>query len=132
MRPLFMTLALFAFSGMLPKAFGLSESKTKGEALPKTHSLNLSISFLASAHLGCGEQSQCLAVPIGRKPCGGPQRFVVTSEKNLHLGSIHALSEELIEVMAQKASEDGPMFGPCVMALHPTLECHQGVCKATP
>lgn len=87
------------------------------------------IEAASASHLTCRADSDCLSLEIGRKPCGGAWKFVVTSKSNPKLGELKkkvaALSKA--DEAYNKAAE---LMSDCSMAMAPEVACVAKKCRA--
>ena len=76
----------------------------------------------------CSDGSQCVATPIGVKPCGGPTRFIVHSDAT-DQAKLDALIEEYNELNA-KYNEMNNLGSDCSVVTAPEMDCISGTCQA--
>ena len=86
------------------------------------------IKNIADLELSCSADSDCLAIESGSRACGGPERFVMTSSKNISLDVLKQL------ITAETALEShlntvGEIMSICSMESPPQLECKQSLCS---
>ncbi|MEK7358153.1 MAG: hypothetical protein AAB250_17030 [Bdellovibrionota bacterium] len=77
--------------------------------------------------LACRSDADCVALEMGRKPCGGPWKHLVASKKNPKLGKLkeklatYAKADDALNKAAELMSD-------CSMAMAPTPVCSAKVC----
>lgn len=96
-------------------------------AVEKTESQLLA---LAESDRSCALDTECVAIPLGFKGCGGPRSHTHTSASN-DLPAIEALSASLRELERDIWSR-GNRVDTCEMRLPPTLSCQFGLCQVVP
>lgn len=99
------------------------------EALNSIRELKAGVLRLAGQSIRCEEVSDCVAIPMGRRACGGPSGFVVTAKSNPSLDELQKKAERV--TMAEEAylKKTGEM-SICSVLLPPTLSCENESCTA--
>lgn len=79
---------------------------------------------LTNASLVCRVDSDCVAVAVGAKACGGPSGYVVTSKFNDFYtgGEIESLAKKT-EKYSKAINSYLGLFSDCSIEMPPTLEC---------
>ena len=78
----------------------------------------------------CQQDSQCRAVAIGHKACGGPEGYLVWSEATAAPERIAALAAQYTAARRAEVTRSG-MVSDCKMQLPPAARCSaQGLCVA--
>ena len=83
---------------------------------------------LSNNVLTCSSREDCVAVPLGRKACGGPTSYVITSRLN-DLTTITQLSEELQDSEELYLKQNNAISD-CSFITEPVAACDSRVCKA--
>ena len=76
----------------------------------------------------CSDGSQCVATPIGVKPCGGPTKFIVHSSST-DQEKLDALIEQYNELNAEYNTETNA-GSDCSVVTAPEMDCISGPCQA--
>jgi len=77
----------------------------------------------------CKEDSQCRAIPIGKRDCGGPDAYVVFSTLTAKTAALEARAAEYT-ALQEEILRDRSGVGPCEIILEPKLACIQQRCQA--
>ena len=77
----------------------------------------------------CNDVAQCRAIPIGKRDCGGPDEYVITSTLTGKLARLEAKAAEYT-LLQEEILRDRAGFGACEMVLEPKLACVQQRCRA--
>jgi hypothetical protein len=86
---------------------------------------------LNAKYLSCSAASECEALPLGSKPCGGPVFYLAASRKNPDFSRMKELAEEyarasdLVNQMERRNST-------CEEEQPPEIECANQRCQAKP
>lgn len=76
---------------------------------------------------GCDTSSQCKTVPVGSKPCGGPEGYLAYSTKRGDSARIVRLAAE--HAAARKGQDErSGMISNCMMMMDPGATCSAGRC----
>lgn len=75
--------------------------------------------------------AQCRAMPIGAKPCGGPQSYVVYSTAASSEQKLQELARQYTEA-EQKYNRVTETFGTCVHVMPPEVHLRNGTCTSNP
>ena len=76
----------------------------------------------------CSDGSQCIASPIGIKPCGGPTKFIVHSSAT-DQEKLDGLIEQYNELNAEYNTETNA-GSDCSVVTAPEFDCVSGTCQA--
>jgi len=83
---------------------------------------------IAAADLSCAAVSDCEAVALGSKACGGPSGYLVASARNSSFDQILELAEDLAALESQY-NIDNQVMSNCMFEMPPDLECAAAACK---
>ncbi len=102
--------------------------KTSNSVQKELQDLRGLIDDLNEADLSCAQDSDCSALGVGLRACGGPEAYIVTSALNPQhdqlMGVVSLLQQKAREYMAQSN-----MAGICLAILPPQVHCLQNVCS---
>jgi hypothetical protein len=90
--------------------------------------LNL-ISEINSRDLSCVQASDCVALAVGAKACGGPTSYVVASTHNPEFDSLKALITELTEQERAESARSGAVSN-CSFLMEPAVACEANLCTS--
>ena len=86
----------------------------------------------------CRDDSQCRALPVGSKPCGGPETYLAWSVAATQVGQLEALAGRYKEARAARNQRLG-MMSDCAVVPEPAVRCvpdaapaQGGRCQALP
>lgn len=97
--------------------------------LKDSASLSRLISEINSRDLSCDQASDCVALAMGAKACGGPTSYVVASLHNPELDSLKALISELTLQEQTESVRTGAVSN-CSFLMEPTVACDANLCVA--
>ena len=86
---------------------------------------------LAESNRSCTNDSQCVAVVVGFKGCGGPRDYTYTSLNN-DMATIQALSISLQNLERDQWNRSNGVVSTCDLVLPPSLACQSGLCQIVP
>jgi len=116
--------------GILLVALGVAPAQgggTDAGTTPQPATLRKEIQRLAG-DLRCNNVSQCRALPLGKRACGGPDEYVVFSTMTAKVAQLEKKAAEY--TLLQEALLRGkPETGPCEIILEPTLQCVRQRCR---
>lgn len=92
-------------------------------AIEKT---SMDLETLAESNRSCATDSQCVAVVVGFKGCGGPRTYTFTSTGN-DMETIQALSINL-QNLERDHWNRSRQVSTCELVLPPNLACQSGLC----
>ena len=75
----------------------------------------------------CGDSSECAAIALGSKPCGGPWRYLVYSKSTVDEAVLRALAENLADYEAQ-FNQEHRRFSDCEVVQNADPACTDGGC----
>jgi len=75
--------------------------------------------------------AQCATLPLGSRPCGGPQEYLPYSRQVAKERRLHMLAGEY-SALERQFNEQRGLVGACVVAPVPKLTLDQGVCRTLP
>jgi hypothetical protein len=107
-----------------------AEKKEKLEMSERLTQLHTEIEKL-NLDLRCLKTSDCEALAIGNRLCGGPQAYLVVSKKNKSIKTLKekaALHTKISQEYNQKYR--GDMMGICSVAVKPLMSCAKNKCVA--
>ena len=88
-----------------------------------------------NADVSCAKKTDCVAVGVGNKTCGGPEDYAAVSKRNRDYNAIISEAQNHRTLREQFNQQYGQgIIGTCSMAPVPTLACQQNRCikVATP
>lgn len=80
---------------------------------------------------GCTQLSQCKALPLGSRPCGGPSEFLVYCAPSTDEKALEAKAKQVSEAEKAQNATSGTM-GICTALTPPKLKLEKGQCSAVP
>lgn len=103
--------------------------ETGKEETTDTGALKTSTTLLqeikSSIEAACTTNSDCLAVAIGSRPCGGPESYLPLSKWD----GMNEISELVYEHTQARKREMANQVGTCEALLPPTVTCVSNICK---
>ena len=78
----------------------------------------------------CTARSQCRAMPIGAKPCGGPWSYLVYSMATTDSVRLAAAVQEYTSYQAD-LNRKQELVSDCRFLSAPTIDCKAGVCSSS-
>lgn len=96
----------------------------------ESRTLSQVIESLITKDLRCNQSSDCVAVALGERACGGPEKYVVASQLNSDIDLI----DELASLLAQKDHEFNAQSGMasiCVAEMRPAVSCVARTCQTS-
>lgn len=76
----------------------------------------------------CSETTECRAVELGEKPCGGPVEYVIYSVTSVDEAQLLKKVREYNELSRKQNSLTGAV-STCMLRLPPEVECYAGSCR---
>lgn len=121
---------MFAFQNCGPSGEESSELSKPGTGITQQDitSRYEEIRAVAAADLRCSNASDCEAVPLGHRPCGGPSDYVVASLLNPSYDQVLALAEQLTALEFQYNSSN-QIAGTCDLRMPPQVACVAAKCQ---
>jgi hypothetical protein len=90
--------------------------------------MRLLIDNLNNEDLSCAQDSDCEAMPIGWRACGGPSTYIIASRATAQYDQLVSLADLYKQkVQAQLAAENA--VGTCMAVLPPEPHCVQNICQ---
>lgn len=93
---------------------------------PVNHILG-AIEVLNVYDLSCQSNNDCHAIAFGSKACGGPQGFIISSEKNSKIEQIESLAD-MSEKLAKDYNRENGINSDCEYEIAPNVSCLQNRC----
>jgi hypothetical protein len=87
------------------------------------------VDHLSASNLQCESIADCVSMPMGKRACGGPTSYVVTSKLNASLEAVVA-TVELVTQAEKDANQKYGMASICSMVMPPPLGCNANVCES--
>ncbi len=84
-----------------------------------------------NANLSCRQDSDCVAVAIGSKACGGPAKYLVSSNQNKYLPEIQEKAKQSIE-LEDRLNHAARIISTCSYVAEPEVKCSKQVCHVFP
>lgn len=78
---------------------------------------------------GCTSDDQCHSLPLGARPCGGPESYLAWSSVKTPQAEIEALGERYKEER-RAANKASGLMSTCQFLMDPGAVCRAGTCKA--
>ena len=78
----------------------------------------------------CSSDSQCQALPIGARPCGGPASYLAWSTAKTSSSDIQALADRFRAEQQERNARSG-MVSDCRAIAPPAAVCRAGSCQLT-
>lgn len=95
----------------------------QGDTLAQIHAL--------IGNASCSDASQCRVLPIGARPCGGPEGYLAYSTSSAPEDQLLALAERHKQERARVHAEAGVMSD-CRFMPPPSAVCVAGTCQLAP
>jgi hypothetical protein len=124
-------LALTSVTGVMPGCAGKQprgEEKAEAERSPDDSSLRESI-FAQVGKSPCESSSVCRTIPLGAKPCGGPQEYLIYSTSATDSVRLAREVARYNEAEHKRNREEGRMSD-CMAVERPRVSCVSGQCRA--
>lgn len=110
---------IYVFIGSINSSLAL-------EAPQKVKALENQIKILNS-DVSCKTDKNCVALPIGYKACGGPDRYLTSSTSNPQLRDLLVLIENFDRADKKWQQEEG-LGSICDITVKPVLKCIEQKC----
>ncbi|MFP5492769.1 MAG: hypothetical protein ACLGG0_14795 [Bacteriovoracia bacterium] len=95
-------------------------------ALINTH-VNV-MKMYAEFDLSCQTDSDCVVLPTGHKPCGGPSMSVITAKKNPLFSEVKRLAR-IVTTEQRAYNQANNRFSTCSIMRMPTPVCESLTCR---
>lgn len=79
---------------------------------------------------GCTSSADCGLLPIGSKPCGGPEAYMPYSKTNSDVAALEKMGKRY-EEMREQYNKDNQMMGTCQVTPKPNVSCVRNQCVAS-
>lgn len=79
-------------------------------------------------NLSCQLDRDCVALPMGARPCGGPEKYLVSSAKNRNFKEIQKKAQQSIE-LEKKFNLAAGIGSICSVAIQPDVKCVNRLCR---
>lgn len=123
-------LSLMIFSATTAMANAPMPVETKPAQSPELHSIREELKG-HNQILTCHAVEDCLNVPTGARPCGGPSGYEIASRQNPELDKVLELASKTTEIEA-KLNENKDVGSICTVLMPPELRCAETVCQKLP
>ena len=90
-------------------------------------SVDARLEYTLAAASACTADTDCHAVAIGAKACGGPTGYRAYSDKSVSTASVDALAQQERD-LAAAAARASHQVSPCFMLADPGARCQQNKC----
>jgi len=90
--------------------------------------LSTSIKTLSDQDLSCKVDTDCEALPLGAKACGGPADYIIVSRLNSEFARLTSLSEEL-RVASIALNQQTGLASTCDFIEPPAVQCVSSRCQ---
>ena len=84
----------------------------------------------AASNQGCTSSADCGLLPMGAKPCGGPEAYIAYSKNNSDEAKLQKMAQSYKE-SRQKYNEENQMMGTCVVTPKPRVSCVRNQCMTS-
>ena len=84
----------------------------------------------AASTEGCTSSADCGLLPIGNKPCGGPEAYMAYSKTNSDVAALEEMGKQY-EEMRRQYNKDNQMMGTCQVTPKPNVSCIRNQCVAS-
>lgn len=84
----------------------------------------------AASNQGCTSDADCELLPMGAKPCGGPEGYMAYSKNNSDEAQLQKMAQNYKE-SRQKYNEDNQVMGTCVVTPKPLVSCVRNQCMTS-
>ncbi|HXH30373.1 MAG TPA: hypothetical protein VNJ01_06150 [Bacteriovoracaceae bacterium] len=121
----FLTLSMFALT-LTTGAWAQSGNQVRDRAA--IDQLFSTTKGLSASDLSCSKTTDCTAMELGSKACGGPSDFVVASKKNKNLEEVSYLAQRTVD-RENDYNVSYNVISDCMLRLPPEVSCQANVCK---
>lgn len=122
---------IFLFGSLLAcnTLYASNKEKQQNQLTQLETKLNNYRNQLESAIAGapCTSTSQCRALPIGSRPCGGPSEYITYSKQNANKKQLKVLAQQHSMIHRQINRIKG-LISTCEMVLQPPIACVDSKC----
>ena len=112
---------LIVVSSILSQSQALEAPKELKILASKIHSLNLDLT--------CKSHEDCVALPVGYKACGGPERYIVASKANIKFNELIDTIDRHLKADKEWKNKEN-LGSTCDVLQKPTTRCQIKKCSA--
>ncbi|NVJ67107.1 MAG: hypothetical protein HWE16_11525 [Gammaproteobacteria bacterium] len=76
----------------------------------------------------CNVDSDCAAIALGARACGGPESYAVYAPNNTDVSKLQSLAAQL-ESLNKIYNQNNQVMSICKMELEPSVQCVQNQCQ---
>ncbi len=105
----------------MPLAFSAELPENPADSVKKATSL------LIEQELQCETVTDCVLIPVGARPCGGIDKYLITSKNHTKMEQIKKLSELSTELEKDYIVENA-LYGICLPPTVPMTACMNEKC----
>lgn len=127
-----MKLNQFLLLGSMAVLMSLTQSCSQansGNTTASPQDLYAQIQQVASIE-GCTSSADCGLLPIGNKPCGGPEAYMPYSKTNTDVEALEKMGKQY-EEMRKQYNKDNQVMGTCQVTPKPNVSCIRNQCVAS-
>lgn len=127
-----MKLNQFLLLGSMAVLMSLTQSCSQangGNTTASPQDLYAQIQQAASTE-GCTSSTDCGLLPIGNKPCGGPEAYMPYSKTNSDVAALEKMGKQY-EEMRKQYNKDNQVIGTCQVTPKPNVSCIRNQCVAS-
>lgn len=115
------SIILILISSFLFNAHSLDAPSNLKALEEKINSLNLDLT--------CKNNEDCVALPVGYKPCGGPERYIIASKANEKFKELGTTIDKHFEADKEWKYKEN-LASTCDVTEKPTARCQIKKCNA--
>jgi len=122
-------LLLGAIAGLMSLTQSCSQANSENTTKASPQDLYAQIQQVASTE-GCSTSADCGLLPIGNKPCGGPEAYMAYSKNNSDVDALKKMGQQYAD-MREQYNKDNQMMGTCQVTPKPNVSCIRNQCVAS-
>ncbi|HCU66309.1 MAG TPA: hypothetical protein DF774_11170 [Rheinheimera sp.] len=84
-----------------------------------------------TADKSCQQSTQCKVLPVGHRPCGGPEQYMVYSSKSTD-EKLLAITNDRYKKLKQEQQQRLGLRSTCQIVPEPVAACQQQQCSLLP
>lgn len=84
-----------------------------------------------TADKSCQQSTQCKVLPVGHRPCGGPEQYIVYSSKSTD-EKLLAITNDRYKKLKQEQQQRLGLRSTCQLVPEPVAACQQQQCSLLP
>ncbi len=84
-----------------------------------------------TADKSCQQSTQCKVLPVGHRPCGGPEQYMVYSSKSTD-EKLLAITNDRYKKLKQEQQQRLGLRSTCQLVPEPVAACQQQQCSLLP